>query len=102
MVDKDTNIAAGTVILSDIDYKNGSAQFHIKISANHRGKGFATDAIRVVERYAFHELRLNCLYSEVLSYNMASRGMLEKCSFKCDGVLRGRLYKNAQKDKDNK
>lgn len=92
---EDELAAVGTVILSDIDYRNGTAQVHIKMSKERgRGKGYGTDAIQAIVGYAFKELRLNCVYADVLEYNLPSQGLFEKCGFKRDGVLRHRVYKD--------
>lgn len=94
---KDDSKAIGTVILSDIDHKNGTAQIHIKMTAGEaRGKGYGTDAVKTLVGYAFRELRLNCIYAEILSYNTPSVKLFEKCGFQKDGVLRARVYKNGQ------
>ena len=91
---KEDGKAVGTLILSDIDQKNGTAQIHIKMSKNGgRGKGYGTDAVKTLVRYAFQELRLNCVYSSILSYNEASIRLFEKCGFTRDGTLRARVYK---------
>ena len=85
----------GTIILSDIDYRNGVAQVHIKISPKRgRNQGYGTDALRTISKYAFDELRLNSLYADVLSYNVVSQKLFIKCGFKMDGILRQRVYKN--------
>ena len=87
----------GTIILSDIDYKNGIAQVHIKMAKGHgRGKGYGTDALQTFVRYAFDELRLNCIYAYVLAYNIPSQKLFEKCRFKREGVLRSRVFKNGK------
>ena len=84
----------GTVILSDLDYKNGTAQVHIKMIKNGgQGKGFGSDALKTITKYAFSELRLNCIYAEVLSYNYISQKTFEKCGFHKDGILRARVLK---------
>lgn len=85
--------AVGTVILSDIDEKNGTAQIHIKILRDARGKGYGTDAIKTAVAYAFKELRLNCIYAHILSYNEPSIRLFSKCNFKKEGILRSRIYK---------
>lgn len=90
------DLAVGTIILSDIDYINGVAHLHIKLSSKVQGKGYGTDSVNAIVDYAFSELRLHCIYAEVLSYNEASRRMFEKCGFSCDGILRSRLYKNGE------
>ena len=93
----DVNVGVGTVILSDIDYKNGTAQIHIKLASNiGRGKGFGTDAVNTMVKYAFKELRLHCVYADVLEYNIPSQKLFAKCGFEKDGVLRARVYKNGK------
>ena len=87
--------AIGIVMLTDIDYRNSTAQFHSKIatSKNIRGKGFGTKATYALIKYAFDYLNLNCIYSYIIEYNIASQRVKEKCGFKKDGVLRHRIYK---------
>ncbi len=88
------NVAIGTVMLSDIDYKNGNAQVHIKISGNGlRGKGYGHDAINTIVKYAHSELRLTCIYANVSSHNVASLNLFTKCGFIKEGLLRKRLFK---------
>ncbi len=94
-IKEDPTKAVGTIILNEIDYKNGTAHIHIKLSANGgRGRGYGTDSINTLTKYAFNELRLNCIYANILTYNEASVKLFEKCGYKRDGVLRSRVYKN--------
>lgn len=89
--------AIGTIILSDIDQKNATGHIHIKMSKDGgRGKGYGTDAVNTLVQYAFDELRLNCIYANILSYNEASIKLFERCGFKRDGVLRQRVFKKGQ------
>lgn len=91
---QDNGNAIGTIILSDIDQKNATGHIHIKMSKDGgRGKGYGTDAVNTMVRYAFEELRLNCIYANILSYNEASIRLFERCGFKKDGVLRQRVFK---------
>ena len=94
---EDMSEAVGTVILSDIDYRNGTAQIHIKMSKEKgRGKGYGTDAVTALTGYAFKELRLNCIYADILEYNLPSQKLFTKCGYKLDGVLRSRVYKDGK------
>ena len=89
--------AIGTIILSDIDQKNATGHIHIKMSKDSgRGKGYGTDAVNTMVQYAFEELRLNCIYANILSYNEASIKLFERCGFKKDGVSRQRVYKKGK------
>lgn len=86
--------AIGTIILSDIDQKNATGHLHIKMSKDGgRGKGYGTDAVNTLVQYAFEELRLNCIYANILAYNDASIRLFERCHFKKDGILRQRIFK---------
>ena len=87
--------AIGTVILSDIDMRNGIAEVHIKLAdVCERGKGYGCDAVSSLTAYAFKELRLNCIYCRIKEDNIASRKMFEKCGFVKEGCLRSRVYRN--------
>jgi len=89
--------AVGFISLTDIDYKNGTAEVNIKLEGKkYGGKGYATDAIRSVVRFAFDELRLNCIYAHVNEHNMPSRKMVERTGFLEEGILRKRLFKRGK------
>lgn len=93
----DPGKAFGTVMLTDIDYKNGTAEIHIKLATGEaRGKGYGAEAVSAMVNYAFNELRLHCIYARVNDYNLPSRKMFEKCGFKKEGILRGRFYKQGK------
>jgi RimJ/RimL family protein N-acetyltransferase len=91
---KQEKIVLGTVILSDIDYKNGTAELHIKLSKDTRRKGYGTDITRTVVNYSFNELRLHCIYARINDYNKASQKLFERCGFEKEGIMRARIYKN--------
>lgn len=93
--DNDDN-AVGTIILSDIDEKNATAEIHIKIIDDAKGKGYGYDSIISLVNYAFSELRLNCIYSNVLAKNEASNGLFKKCGFTYEGTLKSRVYKDGE------
>lgn len=89
--------AVGVVTLTDIDYKNGNAEVHIKLSIdNVRGKGYGTDALMAITKYAFDELRLKCIYARVSYHNEASRRLFQKCGFKEEGILKSRVFKRGE------
>lgn len=98
IIDTEEYGAVGTMMLTDIDYQNSTAQLHSKIatSKNMRGKGYGTKATAALVKYAFEQMNLHCIYSYIIEYNAASQRVKEKCGFKKDGILRNRIYKNGE------
>ena len=89
--------AIGTIILSDIDMRNGIAEIHIKLANScERGKGYGTDSVSTLVRYAFNVLRLNCVYCRIKEDNIASKKMFEKCGFTQEGRLRSRVFRDGK------
>ena len=57
------------------------------------GKGYGTDAMRVLLRYAFLELNLNRVQLWVFDYNERGIRSYEKCGFVREGTARQMLYR---------
>jgi RimJ/RimL family protein N-acetyltransferase len=96
ITDKSNNNGVGTLILSDIDYKNGSAEIHIKISNQYQGKGFAKSSLSAIIKYCASELRLHSLYAKILEDNVGSRKLFESNGFALDGLERERIFKSGK------
>ncbi|MCL2470243.1 MAG: GNAT family N-acetyltransferase [Propionibacteriaceae bacterium] len=88
--------AVGVVMLNPIDLKNGTAEVHIRLASDARGKGYGADAVDAIVCYAFDELRLQCVYSHVSEHNIASKRLFLSCGFKEEGLLINRLYKRGR------
>lgn len=88
------NEKVGLVTITNIDWKNRKACHGIKLcSDNVRGKGYGTDTVMTIMKYAFEELQLNKLYSTILEYNIASLNLYKKCGWTTDGILRESTFK---------
>jgi RimJ/RimL family protein N-acetyltransferase len=61
------------------------------------GKGYGTDAIRVILRYAFTELNLRRVTLCVFAYNPRAIRVYEKVGFKDEGRLRQYLARDGQR-----
>ena len=66
------------------------------IGAAHARHGFMREAIAAVAHYAFTTLDLSRLEAACLPENAASRGVLEKCGFKYEGVAQSYLQINGR------
>ena len=84
----------GLVTITDIDWKNRKAGHGIKLYSDEiKGKGYGTDAVMTIMKYAFEELQLNRLYGCILENNISSRKLYEKCGWKVEGIARETVFK---------
>jgi RimJ/RimL family protein N-acetyltransferase len=65
--------------------------------ADYRGKGYGTDAMRVLVGYAFRELDLHRITLSVYSYNQRAIRCYEKVGFVREVVQRAALYRDGQR-----
>jgi RimJ/RimL family protein N-acetyltransferase len=79
----------GGISLMTIDWINRSAQVGIVIGSKlHWGKGYGTDAMRVVLRFAFDQMNLHRVWLNVYDFNTRGIKSYEKCGFRREGVQR--------------
>jgi len=82
---KDDHII-GEVGLDGISYTRGDSYAGIGIGErNYWGKGYGTDAMNILLRYAFTELNLQRVSLTVFEYNQRAIRSYEKCGFKPEG-----------------
>ncbi len=88
----------GLTGLWEIDWQNRHALTALKLgSPAARGKGYGTDAIMTLMAYAFFQVGLNRLWSEILTYNIGSyKAYVERCGFRVEGVNRQHVYRDGQ------
>lgn len=60
------------------------------------GRGIATAACRALTEYAFEQHRLRRIESAVYAPNVASQRVLEKCGYRCEGLIRNAVIKNGE------
>jgi len=78
------------------DARTGTLAYGITISAGHRRKGYAAEAIALVLRYYFDELRYQKVTVGVYSFNGPSIRLHEKLGFQQEGRLRRVVYTEGQ------
>jgi RimJ/RimL family protein N-acetyltransferase len=88
----------GITGLWDIDWHNRQALSAVKLgSADARGKGYGTDAIMTVMAYAFFQVGLNRLWTDIVEYNVPSyKAYVEHCGWKVEGVLRQTIFRDGK------
>jgi RimJ/RimL family protein N-acetyltransferase len=84
----------GLCAFKDVRWASRHTFFWIGIDPAMRGKGYGPDATRVLLKYAFLELNLNCVGLEVFAYNTAAIAAYEKVGFQHDGQVRAYIYRD--------
>ena len=97
IVNLDSDEAIGNIAFDEIDYRNGAAVLGIFIGEeNYRGKGYGSEAIKLLLNYGFNELRLHSVTLTVLADNARAIKAYEKCGFKEFGRKHDALYRNGK------
>ena len=90
-------VLVGAITLDNI--RRGPAQdgtLGYWIGQTYARQGFMREAIDGLVHYAFEELDLSRIQAACLPENKASRGVLEKCGFKYEGVAQSYLQINGR------
>ena len=78
----------GDLTVNDCDRRVGTFAYGIGIRHDRRGKGYAAEAIGIVLRYYFDELRYQKATIQIADFNAASIRLHEKLGFQQEGRLR--------------
>lgn len=82
-----TSECIGTVDLYDFDPLHRRAGVGILIERNLRRKGYAAQALMLLEEYAFDIFKMQQLYAIIPENNIPSRGLFAKAGYRQTGVL---------------
>lgn len=79
----------GAINLSQIFRKSfQNAYLGYSLGVNFTGRGLMTEAVRLILRFAFKDLRLHRVEANVQPHNRASIAVLERCGFTKEGFSR--------------
>lgn len=80
-----------------VDWKNRYAMVGIFIGdKQYRGKGYGTDAMKVLINFIFNEMNLNKVKLCVFSFNQPAIKSYLKCGFKQEGSLRQEMFREGK------
>lgn len=83
--------------INSIDWKNRVASVVIFIGGKEcRGRGFGTEAMKILLSFAFEQINVNKVRLNVYSFNERAIKSYEKCGFKKEGVLRQEIFRNGK------
>ncbi len=71
----------GRIDLFELDHLNGSASFGITVATQERGRGHGRDAIQILLRFAFEELRLERVWLDTDSENTVAQALYASIGF---------------------
>lgn len=91
-----TGDLVGTLNTHTTNARVGTFMYGIAITPFHQRKGFASEAIKLVLRYYFHEKRYQKVNAEVYAFNQPSILLQEHLGFTLEGRLRRMVYTNGQ------
>jgi RimJ/RimL family protein N-acetyltransferase len=91
---KDDRSHIGNASIHDIEWVSRTAAFGLFIGEPSAwNKGFGSDAIRTLVRFAFDEMNLRKLRNNVFDYNDRAKHILETQGFVQEGRLRKEFYR---------
>jgi RimJ/RimL family protein N-acetyltransferase len=81
----------------DVDWKNRFGVCGIMIGdKENQGKGYGTDAMKVLVKYGFNTLNLNRIELETFEFNLRAFKSYKKVGFKEEGTRRKAIYVNGK------
>ncbi len=94
---KENNKHIGNIYIVDINHnaRRGNSQIIIG-DRESWGKGYASEAYRLLLDYAFKEKGFHRIAAHVLESNKASIALHLKCGFTQEGVFRKSIFKNGE------
>lgn len=88
------DLLIGNCSLFGINHKNRSAEFGIVVGEKeYWGRGYGSDAARIILRFAFEEANLNRVHLEAFGYNARAIRSYEKVGFVREGVRREAVFR---------
>ena len=91
IADPQTDELIGSVGIVAVDDARGEGEIGYWVAAEHRGRGVATRAVRLLAGWALGERGLKRVELQIDPDNVNSRRVAEKAGFAFDGVREGRL-----------
>lgn len=96
VIENERGEIVGDLTTHDCHRRVGAFSYGISIRHDQRRQGYAAEAIRLVLRYYFQELRYQKVTVSIYSFNEASIRLHESLGFQREGCLRRTVFTNGQ------
>jgi RimJ/RimL family protein N-acetyltransferase len=92
IVRREDDLMVGGITVNEADQVNGTFSYGVGIHPEHKGNGYAAEAVLLVLRFMFDERRFHKCEARVYDYNCASIQLHRKLGFTEEGRLRQHLF----------
>jgi RimJ/RimL family protein N-acetyltransferase len=89
---RDDDVMVGGINVHEADQANGTFSYGVGLGPEHKGHGYAAEAVLLVLRFMFDERRFQKCEAKVYDYNTASLALHQKLGFVEEGRLRRHLF----------
>jgi RimJ/RimL family protein N-acetyltransferase len=89
---REDDLMVGGISVGQMDQTNGTFSYGVGVGPEHKGNGYAAEAVLLVMRFMFDERRLQKCEAHVYDYNAASISLHRKLGFTEEGRLRRHLF----------
>lgn len=96
IIENADRIAVGNINTFGCSRRNGTFRYGLGIDRAYWGRGYAKDAIRLILRYYFFELRYQKVTAFIYAFNERSIRLHESLGFQPEGRLRRAVYTDGQ------
>ena len=84
----------GLALAPRIEEEARTVELGYLVAPEARGRGIATEALRLLTEWAFRELAAERIELKIAAENPASQRVAERCGYVREGVLRSTYFKN--------
>lgn len=90
-------LSIGTIGCHNIDWRSRNAELGIVVGGKeYQGRGYGTEATRLLLEFCFDELNLHRIYLRVFDFNQSALKSYLKCGFVEEGRLRQAFFRDGQ------
>jgi ribosomal-protein-alanine N-acetyltransferase len=94
VIEKMSGVCIGQIAIFLVDNKNHFCEIEYCIGKLFQRKGYCSEAVQAIIDYAFNKINVHKMQVCHKENNMASKGVIQKCNFTYEGMLRDYFYMN--------
>lgn len=94
LIENTDGVSVGNINTFNCNKRFGTFKYGLGIAREHWDKGYAKDAIKIILRYYFRELRYQKVTVYIYSFNERSMKLHESLGFKHEGRIRRAVFTN--------